>query len=463
MNSKREIVPLKLKIGYSIGEISDMVAYQGFSFLIFTFYYTVVKLPVNTITTIFILWSIFNALNDPLLGGLSDKTKTTKFGGGRRRPWIVGMTVPLAIMMVLLFTPPMNNQTAASVYFFIIICAFDTIYTGYSLNHTSLYPEMFPTDRAREEVGANRRMLMVVGLIIAFVLPSFLIQDMANVNNNPITPIQYIITGTVFGAIVLIINILHLKFGIKEPPLAELQAKESFNLLTSLKMTGKNTKFVILCLCSTMNWYVFGLIPLIIPIYGTFVLGLEEQSIMISLLLFVAFIASIPGVFFWSKLDAKIGSKEAFLVSTVWWIISFIPLAFIDNYNIVLFLMIFVGFGLGGAPYFLDRNISNVVDEDEIHTHQRREASYFGVHALIMRLSIILTIVSVGIVLQTNGWAVYTPDQASPELILGLKLLMSAFPAGGLCIGIIFLILFPLNRQRVKEIQQQLPQHNVDA
>jgi GPH family glycoside/pentoside/hexuronide:cation symporter len=445
----------RLKFGFSIGEISDMIAYQGFSFLIFTFYFTVVKLPINTITLVFILWSFFNAFNDPILGGLSDKTKTSRFGGGRRRPWIVGMTVPLAIVMVLLFTPPMDNPELAGIYFFIIICVFDTVYTGYSLNHTSLYPEMFLLDGEREEVGANRRQLMVVGLIIAFVLPSFIITDMANVNASPDTLRQYIVTGAIFGVLILIINIVHVKYGVREPPLGEIQAKASFGLIQSIKITGKNKKFIVLCLCSTMNWYVFGLIPLIMPIYGTFVLGLEEQSMMISLLLLVAFLASIPGVYFWSKMDAKFGSKEAFIMSTIWWAISFIPLAFLDEYWAVLVCMLFIGFGLGGAPYFLDRNIANVVDEDEIHTHQRREASYFGVHALIMRLSIILTVLSVGFVLDTNGWAIYSPDAASEDLIVGLKLLMSAFPAIGLLIGLVFLWAFPLNRKQVKENQQQ--------
>jgi GPH family glycoside/pentoside/hexuronide:cation symporter len=106
--STRE-VPMKLNLGYAVGEISDMIAYQGFSFLIFTFYSVVIGLSVNIVTIVYIIWSIYNAFNDPVLGALSDRTKTTRFGGGRRRPWIIAMLFPLSLCMFFLFTPPMPS------------------------------------------------------------------------------------------------------------------------------------------------------------------------------------------------------------------------------------------------------------------------------------------------------------------------------------------------------------------
>ena len=88
-----------------------------------------------------------------------------------------------------------------------------------------------------------------------------------------------------------------------------------------------------------------------------------------------------------------------------------------------------------------------------MQTNQRREASYYGVHALLIRLSTIMTILSVSFILNTNGWRVYNPENVTSELIFGLKSLMSLFPAGALLISLIFLGLFPLNKKRVEEIQ----------
>ena len=409
-------------------------------------------MPTETISLVFILWSIFNALNDPILGAFSDRTKTKKFGGGRRRPWIIAMLIPLPAIIFFLFTPPLENPTMSAIYFFIIICLFDTFYTAYSLNHTSLYPEMFVTDKAREEVGATRRMLMVVGLIIAFVLPGFIIHDMTFKHEDPITFQEYQITGIIFGVLILITMLIHIKFGIKEPSFDELEKKETLSFWNSIKYTLKNKKFIVFILASTMNWYVFGLLPMIIPLYATYVLNIDQDSIFISLLLLIGFLSSIPGVLIWKKVDSQVGSKKTFIFATIFWIISFIPFIFIGEYWIAAIAMIFVGFGLGGAPFLIDLNISNIIDEDELHTNQRREASYYGVHALLIRLSTIMTILSVSSVLKTNGWRVYDPTSVTPGIIFGLKSLMSLFPAGALLISLIFLGLFPLNKKRVEEI-----------
>ena len=173
---------------------------------------------------------------------------------------------------------------------------------------------------------------------------------------------------------------------------------------------------------------------------------------MISLLLLISFLSSIPGVLIWKKVDSKVGSKKTFIFATIAWIIAFIPFIFINEYWIAAIAMVFLGFGLGGAPFLIDLNISNIIDEDELHTNQRREASYYGVHALLIRLSTIMTILSVSFVLETNGWRVYNPETVTSELKFGLKSLMSLFPAGALLISLIFLSLFPLNKKRVEEI-----------
>ena len=170
---------------------------------------------------------------------------------------------------------------------------------------------------------------------------------------------------------------------------------------------------------------------------------------------YLSFLASALGVWFWSKVDQKIGSRQAFICSTVVWIVIFIPLAFITNYWIALLDFALLGLGFGGAPYFIDRNITNVIDADQLKTTQRREASYYGVHALVIRLSTILAILSVSFVLSTNGWQVYNPTVTTPDLLLGLRLLVSLVPAVGLLVALIFLFLFPLNKRKVEEILEQ--------
>lgn len=468
-------VPFGKNLAYSIGIIADQIAYQGFTFLIFTFYYAVVQVPVQYITVVFVIWSIYNAFNDPLLGSLSDRTRTKKLFGGRRRPWMIVAAIPLALIMFFLFTPPNNYESGSGawivVYFLFIICLFDTIYTAYSVSRTSLYPEIFRTNKAREEVGAVQRIIMVIALLAAFILPTLFIEDMTPADpQSQFAEIswQFQLTGIIFGAVILVTILINVIWGAKEPPYEQLEKKERMPLFKSIKESLSNKKFVIFALCSTMNWFVFGLIPTIMPIYVNGVVASNDPillafenlgipaGLLVSIPLALAFITSIFGVLFWMFIDRKLGSKLGFIISMSWWALVLIPLIFIESYLGILIVMALNGIGLGGSPYFIDRNISNIADDDEVKTGQRREGSYYGVHALFVRLSTILSMVSIAIVLGASGWQIYDPAAIPNPPVFGLKSLMSLFPAGALIIGIIILIFFPLGKKEVDKLQASL-------
>ena len=467
-------VPFGRNLAFGVGEIADQLAYQGFTFMIFTFYFSVIKLDAKYITIVFIIWSVYNAFNDPILGSLSDKTRTRKLWGGKRRPWMIAAALPLAAVMVLLFTTP-GGQVAAGyniwtiLYMLFIMCFFDTVYTAYSINRTSLYPEIFRTDKAREEVGAVRRIVMVIALLLATILPTLIISDMTLEEPTSIPREiiwQYQLTGIIFGVIILVSIIINVLWGAKEAPYEELEKKNPLKLWESIKVSLTNKKFVIFAICSTMNWYVFGLLPTIMTVYLKTVVDFNTDptavalaslgELRVSIPLALAFIASIGGVLFWSFIDSKLGSKIGFILSMSWWVAVLIPLIWVESYLGILIIMVLNGIGLGGSPYFIDRHISNIADEDELKTGERREGSYYGVHALFVRLSTILSIGSIAIVTSTNGWTVYEPAAVTEGVIFGLKSLMSLFPAGALIIGIIVLIFYPLGRKQVQEIQANL-------
>jgi GPH family glycoside/pentoside/hexuronide:cation symporter len=291
---------------------------------------------------------------------------------------------------------------------------------------------------------------MVLGLILGMGVPTLFIPQLTEQSQQNIY--NYWIAGAVLGAIVFVTAFINLKWGVKEPPLEELEEKETFGVFQSIWYSLKNWKFVVFILCSLMNWYVFGLFPMIMPIYAEFVLG-QADSMLVVLLLLVAFVSSAPGVVFWSWVDSKVGSKMGFILSQAYWVAVLVPMFFVTNYYVGLAMMALNGIGLAGSPYFIDRNISNIADEDEQKTGQRREASYFGVHALVIRLSSIFAIVSVSSVLSRYGWSLFDPEVVSVELVTGLKSLISFFPAGALVLGIILLLIYPLNKKKVDKMQ----------
>jgi len=151
---------------YSTSQIINTAAFQTFSLLVFTFYFAVVGLNIILITIAFLIWSIWNSINDPLLGYFSDRTHTR---WGRRFPYIMFSIIPLAIISVLLFTPPLSmgisDQMTNFIYFLIIIIVFELFFTMLDLNLIALFPELFITEEERTRANAIRLSFYMIGPI----------------------------------------------------------------------------------------------------------------------------------------------------------------------------------------------------------------------------------------------------------------------------------------------------------
>ncbi|MBD3256463.1 MAG: MFS transporter [Candidatus Lokiarchaeota archaeon] len=440
----------KHALAFSSAQISDIIAYQSFSFLIFTFYFTVVRVNVTLITIGFVIWSVWNAINDPLLGALSDRTHSK---WGRRIPWIAASTIPLSVVMILLFTPPivlgLTDQIVNFVYFLIIIIIFELFYTMFSINQTSLFPEVFIDIKDRAKANNIKQIFGIIGLIVAFVLPSLFIPDLTQqqyLNN-------YIIFGVVLCILILIGAIIFLKWGAKERVEFKEDYKNAPQFFTSVKMCVKNECFRWTALSLIMVWFVFGMLPTIIPLYGKFVLGIDN-SIFISLMLALAFISAAIFVNLWKTVVVRIGARRTWMLSVLAWIACLIPLMFISDMIWGFIIFFFMGLGFAGSLFLRDITWGDIIDEDEIKTGIRREAAYYGVNALFMRFSTILIFLAINLVFTSTGWAVYAPDKVTPSVIFGLRLLMVVFPVIALSIALIGFYKFPLDGERLQEVKK---------
>jgi len=438
---------------FSFGQIADITAYQSFILLIFVFYSSVVGIPVPLITIGFIIWSFWNMINDPILGYFSDRTHT-KYG--RRRPWIMVAFIPLSVIMVFLFTPPfpigtLLDQTGNFVYFLIIIIVFEFFYTMYSLNVTSMFPEVFLSKKDRTQANNIRAIYTILGLIVAFLLPGIIIPNFLD----PAYFTNYQIFGVIAGIVVAITVIILLKFGPKERKEFQKDYEKAFSLSKSIAYCLKSKSFRWYIIAELCNWFVYGMLPMIVPIYANVVL--EAKGFETSLLLGLTFIsAALFMTVLWKPLVRKLGNKKTWIISMAIWGASLLPLMFIETFlqGVIVFLLI--GVGLSGSLYIIDLVVADIIDEDEVATGLRRDAGYYGVNALILRFSNVLVIIAIGTVLTTSGWAVIEPTSVTEGIKFGLRALMFIFPVIALIIAILAMTRYPLHGERLKNVQEKL-------
>ena len=101
------------------------------------------------------------------------------------------------------------------------------------------------------------------------------------------------------------------------------------------------------------------------------------------------------------------------MISQFCWLVSLIPLTFINNFVQGAISFAFVGIGLSGSMLNIDLILGDVVDEDEYVTGTRSEGGYWGVTAFFMRLSVILVVLSINLVLNSVGWTVFKPQDVT--------------------------------------------------
>jgi GPH family glycoside/pentoside/hexuronide:cation symporter len=441
---------LGTKIAYSNGVLADNLALQNFSFLGFAFYFAVVGLPVLYISIGFILWSIWDAINDPLIGVLSDRTKTK---WGRRKPWIFLATIPLCLTMILLWTPPLDNYIIIFIYFLIMLILFDLFNTMYTVNFNSLWPEMFLTVEDRSSLGVWRNIFALIGLAIAFVLPEFIITDITNKQNLPETPGQFLLNGVIAAIIVGITIMIMLKFGSFERKEFAKDALNAPSWKESYRITLKNKAFVGYCIVAIAIYIVYSILPIMLPFYAVYVIGMDDPGFLIFSGLVVA-AASTP---LWMYFRKKFGVRRSFIIALIYWAISLLLFMLAVSVITAYLFIIFMGIGLGGSLYLYDQGLAEIIDDDEVRSGLgiRREGAYYGVVSLFNRFSTAINALVIGIVFTGVGWAKYDP-KAGTDIILGLRFLVVIWPVIIICIALIFLYLWPIHGKRLEENQKML-------
>ena len=427
---------------YSSGSLAGMLTVATFSGFINFFYIDYLKINSMLIGSAMLLYGIYNAINDPLLGQLSDWYRGKN---GTRIPFIRYGMIPFVIAFALLWLPKPGwfngNEIALYIYFVLSILLFDGLYTLVFLNWTALYPELYRTDVERNQVSAIRQIFGIVGNIIGFAVPPFLA-----------SLIGWQLMGVLFAVISLVFIYISIK-DIKEEPKTIKEGQSSLPFLKALKGTFANKPFVIYVLGSFFLQFTFVFMQAVMPFYVKYVLKVDGLGQ--SLVLGTVFISALFFVLGWSKVTNKLGAKRTMQICLTLFVVSLVPYWHAQDFTAGLIIAALNGLGLAGLMILIDVMLADVIDLDELRTGYRREGMYFGMNALIIRLGISLQGPILGYILATSGYVPEALTQTA-SAINGLKVAMVIVPIVSLFLSFIMFSFYPLNKQEVREIKEKL-------
>ncbi len=423
------------RIAYSAGSLAAALAYQAFGTYVMFFYVDVMKLSTALYGIGFFLYGIWNAVNDPLFGQLSDRTRTR---WGRRTPYIALGMIPLALVFYLVWAPPVGAErmTALFAYFLGIVFLFDTLFTLVILNWTALYPEIAPTLEDRAEVAAWREAFSIVGLILGIALPPIIYGAWG-----------WKAMGAMFGTLTALALVAAVWGGRERP---EFSLDPPLGLGKALSCTFRNRSFLTAVLANTCIQFTFVVLTATVPFYVKYVLGGGE--LQTTVMLAAAFVTALPMVYVWAAAAVRRGARWALMASTVVFAATLVPFAFLRSTLAGTVTTALMGIGLAGLIVLVNILLADVTDEDELATGTRREGMYFGVNGFFIRLAISLQALVMAGMLRLGGYDAHLAVQPAGA-VLTLRLLMTAVPIAALALAMWCLYLYPLHGKRLAEVK----------
>ncbi|MFD0674689.1 MFS transporter [Cohnella sp. GCM10027633] len=416
---------------FALGMLAMMIPSQAFGAFYFYYYVDTLGLGVALATiarTVFLVW---DAVNQPLAGYLSDCTQS-RFG--RRRPWLFGAIPLFMLSFVMVFSPPKElSEAGLFTWFLIALVFFEAVSTVIWVNYGALFPELFKGNRLRAKASAIQQGYQIVAILIGTAATPILFDAIGYGNMS-------IVYALIFCGLMLLFLA-----NIQED--AEAQKAPQMRMKDAFKMTFRNKPFWIFNIANSFAQTVNGLLASTIPFYAKYVLDIPEAQ---NTILFASvFVSVIPLVAVWYWIMNKVDPVKGWRISLLAYALSVIPLWFGSNLIGGILAGILVGFGLAGFLVTPPVVSSLIIDRDYEKTGSRREGIYTAVGGFVTRSSGLIAAVAFLIVGLVFGYE--SGDDPGPDPESTFRYLISVIPFGLLCISFLVSLFMTIERKKAHE------------
>jgi GPH family glycoside/pentoside/hexuronide:cation symporter len=446
-------------IAYGTGNLGVALFFNSIQTWVIFFYVDVVRLDPALVSLAFALaYGVWNAINDPIIGWLSDRTRTR---WGRRVPYIALGTPLVLLLFFLVWSPPLGGHPLADprswglmAYFATAIALFDLFNTAVSVPYVSLFPELFPALEQRTEVSIYRQVAAMIGTALGLAAMQ------------PLAGWIGARTGTlggwrgaglvlgVVGAVALGVSLL----GSREP--ARIKAAPSMPIVKAFKTTLVNRSFIAYMVADLMINFIWSWLSVMVPFFCKYVIGATDIQTSI---LFVAMMGTAMALYpAWRWVALRLGSRATLTLSMSLFVVFLLPVLVVRTFPQAVAMMLLVGSAHSGITLVREILLGDVIDEDELGTGQRREGAYFGVCAFIERLVLVIISGATILVLGLSGYNASAAKQAG-TVSLGIRLGMTMLPLLALAIFLVALRFYPLGKLQVKELKLKLERMHGDT
>jgi len=403
--------------------------------------------------SVLLVGKAWDAINDPLIGWLSDKTRSPL---GRRYPWMLYGVVPLGICFCLQwFVPPTENQWLLFIYYSVIAILYYAAVSAVLVPFSTLAAELTQGYNERTSLISFKSAFGIGGSIFALVLAQIIFGLLK-------PPISYLLLGVISGVLSILAVFLcflgtNQRYKFIEQQRHQVERPPSEPILQQFKIAFSNRAFLYVIGIYLCSWLGVQVTAAILPYFVINWMQLPDRH-------FTQMALAVQGtalvmMFFWAAIGQRIGKKAIYCMGIPLTIVAQGGLFFIQPGQIILMYILAMMAGVGIATAYLVpwSMLPDVVDLDELHTGQRREGIFYGCVVQLQKFGVAGALFLVGRVLDWAGFiSTSAASQGTPvqpdSALWAIRWIIGPIPTLVLILGLILAYFYPITRSVHEEI-----------
>ncbi len=442
----------KIMSSYGTGSLVTHLVDGVINFILFFYYEAEVGLNSWLVALGLVIYALWDAVNDPLVGYITDRPFKFTKKWGRRFPWAIAVFIPWIISFLLIFTPPdVANQWITFAWLVSTLCVYDLLESVFTVNFEALFPDKFRSRSERLNASAIVVYIGFVGVVLAFLIPPMVIVY-GNLSSYALMAWVCVVISVICWFLMMP-GLRDDKENVERYLLKYDEGQKRESYFKTLKQTLKQKTFVAFFVMIILYLALTHLMTASLLYFSRYVLETGTGTLLImTLLLLIGGLVAIP---FWLKLNKKLGDhRKTLIIAGIVMVCSAIQFTIFTNLTIVLIVIFIFGFGVGGYWVIYPVIFSQVIDESVVKYEQRREGIYNGVLNFFKNFGKLLQAVTLAAVHELTGFVEGASTQP-PSALIGIRLHMGLIPAILMAIGLlVFWKFFDITPEKAKQYKE---------
>lgn len=440
-----------VKLAYGFGDSGGAIVTVITGFFLQAFLLDIAGLRPAAIGIIFLIAQVWDAVTDPAMGMIADRTRTR---WGSKRPWLLFGAVPFGLAYFLQWIVPDVGPTGLFLYYLFAALLLRTTFTIIGVPYSALTPALTRDYDERTHLNTYRFSFSILAGLVAIIFHPLLVGLAGGAIYR-----GYLISAGVWAVVIALAVLTVFRFSYELPPLSAARPEPQFNIVQQLGLAFRNRPFLYVTGIYLFSWVTLLLVQSNLLLFTRYWAQLEAQF---TTLILTFQVTTIIFLSIWNYLSARMEKQRIYVSGVLLWIIGLASLYVIPPGAAPLYYAAAAIIGAGAAVAYLIpwSMLPDVIEYDELQTGQRREGLFYGMFVFLQKIGLSLGLVVSNFALEAAGYV--NPDiagqaVAQPDSVLAvLRVLVSFVPVVLLLLSVPLALRYPISRARFADIRRQL-------